>query len=234
MDAFEPPQTLFQGIVKLRSNPITFAARFLDSTRCLRHSYFIISEHIQNFCEIGLIEEIELQRQLIFLQKIVIELDSTRGITFWKKEAVLRIFAKWCQQNSHEIYLTPWQCLTKEMTLFDVVHLDIVHGFDVPNNVLLEYVDREWSVDVVCKLAICYCMKREDCRNDIGYSFHFKTLSMIHHAMNHKYPSSDTMVTFVTILMRCKEYDMAANVLESEFRESSRETRFISMQGFVC
>ena len=230
MDSIELPQTFFQEIVKLRSNPITYAGSFLDSTKCFQPSYFIISEHIHNIRGIDLVEEIALQRQLSFLQRIVIELDSTRGVMFWQKEAVLRIFAKWCQQNSHEIHLTPLQCLTKEMTLFDVVHLDIVQGFDVPNNVLLEYVDREWSVDVVCKLACCYSMKRlerEDHKNKVEHSLHFKTLLMIHHAMNHEYPSAETILTSVLILMRCKEYEMAAHVLESALSECLGDNKFI-------
>ena len=230
MDSIEPSQTLFQEIIRLRSNPILYIARFLDSTRFLRHSYFKMSEYSQDFREIHLTEEIALQRQLVFLQTILIKVDSNRRVVFWKKEAVLRIFAKWCQQNSHEIHLTPWQCLTKEMTLFDVVHLDIVHGFEVPNNVLLEYVDLEWSVEVVCKLACCYSMetlKREDPKNKIEHSFHLKALLMIHHAMNHKYPSSETIITCASILMRCKEYEMAAQVLESAFSECLHETRFI-------
>ena len=230
MDSIEPPQTLFQEIVKLRSNPITYAARFLDSTKCFRHLHFKISERIQDFNEVDLREEIALQRQLIFLQKMMIELDSTRGVRFWEKEARLRIFAKWCLQYSHEIHLTPWQCLTREMTLFDVVHLDIVHGFDVPNNVLLEYVDREWSVEIVCKLASCYSMKtfkREEQKNMIEHSLHFKTLLMIHEAINHKYPSTETIITCVSILMRCKEYEMGARVLEPALRECSHETKSI-------
>ena len=230
MDSIEIPQTLSQEIVKLRSNPMTYAARFLDSTRCFRRSYFKICEHIQNFCESYSIKEIVLQRQLLFLQRMMIELDSNRGVKLWQREAVLRIFAKWCHQNSHEIHLTPLQCLTKEMTLFDVVHLDIVHGFDVPNHVLLEYVDREWSVDVVCKLACWYSMttlKRLDHKNNFEYSLNFKTLLMIHQAMNHKYPSSETIITSVFLLMLCKEYEMAAHVLEPAFRECFFEIRYI-------
>ena len=230
MDSIEIPQTLFQEIVKLRSNPITYAARFLDSTRCLRYSDFKVAEHIQDLCETDFIEKNALQRQLTFMQIFLIKLDSTRGVTFWRKEAMLRIFAKWCQQNSHAIHLAPWQCLTREMTLFDVVHLDTVHGFDVPNNVLIEYVDREWSVEVVCKLASCYSMttlEREDPENKIGHSLHFKTPLMIHQAMNHKYPSSETIIISVSILVRCKEYEMAAHVLEPALRECSYEIRLI-------
>ena len=237
MDSIKLPQTFFQEILKLRSNLITYAARFLDSTKFFQHSYFIISKYIHNIWGIDLVEEIALQRQLIFLQRIVIEMDSTRGVILWMKEVVLRIFAKWCQQNSHEINLTPWQCLTKEMTLFDVVHLDIVHGFDVPNYVLLEYVDMEWSVDVVCKLASCYSMKtleRGDHKNKIGHSLHFKTILMIHHAMNHKYPSSETIITSVSILMRCREYKMAAHVLESMFPECSDDIGFIRCRELLA
>ena len=218
MDTIELPQALFSEIRELRMNPITSAATFLDSTRCFRHSQFKTFDHIQDLCGFDLIEENISKRQLIFLQKMTIGLNSTRGVRFWKKEAVLRIFATWCHQNSHEIHLAPWQCLTREMTLFDVVYLDILHGFDVPNNVLLEYVDREWSVEVVCKLATCYSMKilkRGDRKNKVEYSLHFKSLLVIHQAINYKHPTLESIITSVSILMRCKEYEMAAQVLKS-------------------
>ena len=218
LDSIELPQILLNEMRKLRMDPMTSAATFLDSTRCLRHSRFKILDHIQDFYGFDLIEEIVLGRQFIFLQKMTIEMDSTRGVALWKKEAVLKIFATWCHQNSHEIHLTPWQCLAREMTLFDVVYLDILHGFDVPTNVLLEYVDREWSADVVCKLAICYSMKalkREDRKNQVEYSLHFKTLLMVHRTISYKFPTLESIITSVSILMRCDEYEMAAKVLES-------------------
>ena len=199
MDSIELPQIILKEIRKLRRNPMTSASTFLDSTRCFRHSHCKISDHIQAFCRLDLTKENILKSQLIFLQKMTIGMDSTRGVAFWKKEAVLRIFAKWCHQNSHEIHLAPWQCLVREMTLFDVVYLDILHGFDVPNNVLLEYVDREWSAEVVCKLAIRYSMKtlkREDRKNKVEYSLHFKTLLMIRQAINYKHPTFRKLYNF--------------------------------------
>ena len=217
MDSIELPQKIVSEIKKLRRNPITSAATFLDSTRCFHHSHFKLSDHIQELCRFNHIKEIVLKRHLIFLQKMSIEMDSTRGVKLWRKEAVLRIFATWCHQNSHEIHLAPWQCLASEMTLFDVVHLDIWHGFDVPNHVLLEYIDREWSAEIVCKLAVCYSMKaltREDRYNKFEYSLHFKTLLMIHRAVNNKHPTSESIIISVSILMRYKEYKMAAKVLE--------------------
>ena len=226
MDSIDLPQSLFSEIEKLRRDPISSAATFLDSTRCFRRSYFEISDHIQELCGFDLIEEITLKRQLNFLQKMMIEMDLTRGVTKWKKEAVLRIFAIWCHQYSHEIHLASWQCLTTEMTLFDVVHLDNLHGFDVPINVLLEYVDREWSAEVVCKLAICYSMKavkRENRMNEVVYSLHLKTFLMIRQAINYKHPTLDSIITSVSILMRCKEYEMSVRVLESAFHECIAE-----------
>ena len=218
MDSIELPQTLVREISKLRRNPITSAATFLDSTRCFRHSHFKISDHVRDFSD----EEITLEKQLIFLQTMTIDMDSSRGVALWKKETVLRIFAIWCHQNSHKIHLAPWQCLTREMTLFDVVHLDILHEFDVPNNVLRGYVDRECSVDVVCRLPIPYSMKalkRKDYKNKVEYSLHFKTLLMIHHSINYKHPTSESIIISVSILMRCKEYEMTAIVLESAIYE---------------
>ena len=217
VDSIELPKAFFSEIRKLRRNPITSAATFLDSTRCFRHLHFKISDHIQDLCGFDSIEESILRKQLIFLQRMTIEMDSTRYVTLWKKEAVLRIFAIWCLQNSHEIHLAPWQCLTREMTLFDVVNLDILHnGFHVPNNVLLEYVDREWSAEVVCKLASCYSMKvqkREDRKHTVKYLFHRKSALLIHWAIKYKHPTSESIITSVSILIRCEVYKMAANVL---------------------
>ena len=230
LDSIELTKAFLCEIKKLRNNPITSAATFLDSTKCFRHSHFRISDHIQDMCGFDLIETLILRRQLIYLQKMTIEMDSNRGVTFWRKEAVLRILATWCRQNSHGIHIAPWQCLTKEMTLFDVVYLDILHGFDVPNNVLLEYVDKEWSAEVVCKLACCYSMtalKREDRKNKVEYSLHFKTLLMIHRAISYKVPTLECIITAVLILMRCKEYDMVARVLESEIHECASGERYI-------
>ena len=156
------------------------------------------------------------------MQKMTIEMDSTRGVTFWKKEAVLRIFATWCHQNSHEIHFTPWQCLTREMTLFDVVHSDVWYEFEVPDNVLLEYVDREWSAEVVCKLACCYSMKalkREDRKNKVEYFLHCKTLFMILQAINYKHTTLESIIHSVLMLVRCKEYELVAHVLMSAIRD---------------
>ena len=86
MNSIELPETLLSEIRKLRRNPITSAATFLDSTRCFRHSHFKTSDHIQDLCGFDLIEKLILRRQLILLQKMTIEMDSTRGVTFWKKK----------------------------------------------------------------------------------------------------------------------------------------------------
>ena len=157
-------------------------------------------------------------------------MDSTRGVALWKKETVLLIFAKWCNQNSQEFHLAPWQCLTREMTLFDVVYLDILHGFDVPNNVLLEYVDREWSAEVVCKLACCYSMNvkiRPDRNDEVKYSLNLQTLLMIRQAINYKHQTLESIITSVAVLMRCEKYEIAERVLESANPECSSVIMFI-------
>ena len=99
-----------------------------------------------------------------------------------------------------------------------------------PQTILLECVDREWSAQVVCKLACCYSMptlKREDRKNKIEYSLHFKTLLMICRAIKYKHPTLESIITAVSILMRCKEYDMVIRVLESEFRECISEKKYL-------
>ena len=137
--------SLLNEIQILRNHPILNAAIFIDATRCFRGFSSKIHDDTNILCssknEGGMVS-IE---QLIFLQRLVAKTNVVRGCLFWRKEIVLRIFAKWCKQNSNKIDLALWQCLTTDMTLFDVVYLDIVHGFDVPNDVLLEYADKGWS-----------------------------------------------------------------------------------------
>ena len=131
---------------------------------------------------------------------------------------MLRMFANWCTENANDIGLAPWECLSDDMTLFDVVYLDIVHGFDVPFNVLLEYVDRGWSAELVSKLGVCYCFNRLDQlmqRNESKYSIHFKTFLMMQRAIEHEYISIETISTCVSLLIKHEEYAIVARVLES-------------------
>ena len=156
LDALTRSRPLLDEIAKLKNDPLPYAATFIDATKCFHGFQSKIYDDINILCGVQQVRTNVLTEQLIFLQRIVAKTNVTRGCLFWKKEAVLRIFAKWCKQNSNEIRLALWQCLTNDMTLFDIVYLDIVHGFDVPNNVLLKYVDKGWSADFVCRLGSCY------------------------------------------------------------------------------
>ena len=130
---------------------------------------------------------------------------------------MLRIFADWCKRNSCDINLAPWECLTREVTLFDVVYLDILHGFNVPNDVLLGYVDNERSVELICKLAVCYTnipFGQKNPNINAKCSLHSKTLSMFQHALEYRYLSIKDIFAFVSILLKCEEYEMAINLLE--------------------
>ena len=157
---------------------------------------------------------------------------ATRSGLFWRKETVLRIFANWCKKNSCAIELAPWQYLTSDMTLFDIVYLDIVHAFDFPIEVLLEYLDRGWSAEFVCKLGICYSFYRfeqEKHKREFECSFLFKTLHMIQHALDHEIVSMKIIFTCVSILMKLEQFEIAARVLESgtdEFFRSSESLSF--------
>ena len=171
-----------------------------------------------------------LKLQLAFLQKIVIKTEMRRKVSFWKKQAVLRIFAKWCEMNSGKINFTKtWQCLTDEMSLFDVVYLDIVHEFRVPINVLLEYARKEGSVELIGKLAFCYSndmLMLWKTKNTTGYKFHIKTRQMIQYVLQYKYISSDFIFSYVNVLMNCNEFDMASLVLTSVMVEIDSSTDF--------
>ena len=209
---------LVSELERLRKNPITYAAIFIDSTRNFHRSYFSISDEALILCDTDQTLKRLLKQQLVFLQKMVMRTEMRRTVSFWKKEAVLRIFAKWCDINSCKLNFTPWQCLTKEMSLFDVVYLDIVHEFRVPVNVLLEYVKNEWSVELIGKLAICYSNNTlifwKNC-GLTGYSFHIKTRQIVQFALQYRYVSADFIFSYITFLMNCREFDMASLVLTS-------------------
>ena len=96
----------------LRCHPILNAAIFIKATKCFRGFHLNICDDINILCSSNKIRGTVLTEQLIFLQRIVAKTNVIRGCLFWIKEAVLRIFAKWCIQNSNEIRLAPWQCLT--------------------------------------------------------------------------------------------------------------------------
>ena len=147
---------------------------------------------------------------------------------------MLRIFAKWCKQNSCEIRHAPWQCLTKDMTLFDVVYLDIVHGFDVPNDVLLEYVDKGWSSDLVCRLASCYTNKFDqgEERKPVKYSNPFKSFLMMQHAFDRDCPTNyiSTILVCILTLMKQEDFNIAIRALESGADEMLKSDESICLE----
>ena len=211
---------LLAGIETLRSDPISHAAIFIDATKCFREFNSKMYDEINILCSTNKVGEIVLMKQLIFLQKLVARTNVIRGCYFWMKEVMLRIFAKWCKQNSNEIRLALWQCLTYDMTLFDVVYLDIVHGFDVPNEVLLKYVDKSWSTEFVCRLASCYnTYKQGEFRTHVEYSFLLKSFLMMQQALDRDNPTIEIISSCIYTLIKHKEFEMAILALESGAEE---------------
>ena len=142
LDTMNRSRPLLDEIKTLRCNPISYAAAFIDSTTCFKHVLCSVSEEINILCHRHKARRTMLLEQLTFLQNLVTKIRGIRSCLYWRKEAVLRIFANWCAENANDIGLAHWECLSDDMTLFDVVYLDIVHGFDVPNNVLMENVNK--------------------------------------------------------------------------------------------
>ena len=235
LEDFMPSQELLNGINDLRKNPLTHAATFIDSMKHFRDSVLSISHEVKIL--VVKANENFLIEQLRFVQRLVFKTEYTRRITFWRKEAVLRIFAVWCKRNSCDINLAPWQCLTEEMTLFDVVYLDILHGFNVPNDVLLGYVDSERSVELICKLAVCYTnilFEQGNHSFNAECSLHFKTLSMFQHTLEYRYLSMKDILAFVSILLKCEEYEMVIDVLEPAGNEFLLLKEVIYNTEFTC
>ena len=235
LDILKRPCELLDGIEQLRSSPLSYAATFINATKCFRGFYSVISlGEESNMFSRNTHETTEnmLTGQLKFLHRIVAKSKATRCGLFWKEEIVLRMFANWCKQNACAICLAPWQCSTEDMTLFDIVYLDIVHEFDIPNNVLLKYLDRGYSAEFVCRLGSCYSFYRfdqEKPKKDVKYSFLFKTLLLTHHALNHEIVSVKTIFTCVSVLIKLEEFETAARVLEcgtGEFVKSYESISF--------
>ena len=104
------------------------------------------------------------------------------------------------------------------MTLFDVVYLDIVHGFDVPNDVLLKYVDKGWSAGFVCRLASCYHIEFDrggEYENRVKHSILLKSLLMMQHALDRNNLNLETISVCIYTLIKLEEFEIAIRVLES-------------------
>ena len=142
---------------------------------------------------------------------------------------------KWCKQNSDEIGFAPWQCLTNDMTLFDVVYLDIVHGFDVPDKVLLKYVDKGWSAEFVCRLVRCYIeLDRGKFSNQDKYSNLSKSLLVMQHAFDRDYPTIETISNCICTLIIHKEFEIALRALESGEDELLKNDERICVDDLDC
>ena len=109
------------------------------------------------------------------------------------------------------------QCLTNDTTLFDVVYLDIVHGFDVPNDVLLRYVDKGWTAGFVCRLASCYYIEfdRGVFRDRVKHSILLKSLLMMQHTLDRDNLNLETISVCIYTLIKLEEFEIAIRVLES-------------------
>ena len=239
LDIMKRSRPLLDGVKNLRCNPISYAATFADAIKGFRGIKSKISDEAKILCSDNKMMDIVLIEQLIFLQSIVAETNVIRGCLFWKKEAVLRIFAKWCKQNTKEIRLTLWQCLTNDMTLFDVVYLDIVHGFHVPNDVLVKYyVDKGWSAEFVCRLASCYYNEYDhrEFENQEKHSILLKSLLMMQYAFDRDHPTIVTISNCIYTMIKHKEFEIAIRALESgadEMLKSDESIRLDDLDSVV-
>ena len=73
-------------------------------------------------------EKAILRRELRFLQDLLTSFDESGK--FWKKSIILEMFAIWCSNKSKNGDVTSsTEFISEQMSLFDVVYLDIVHNF---------------------------------------------------------------------------------------------------------
>ena len=109
-----------------------------------------------------------------------------------------------------------WQIKSSTMGMFDVVYLDVVDAFDLPDTVLLGYVDKEGPVELVCKLAICYSINESSPNNDNIFKnpIHSKTLLIIKRALKNKYPTLETTIVCLSFLIKCNQHEIARRVLQ--------------------
>ena len=252
LDIFTPSQLklLSDEVKTLRKNPMMHAATLLDSMEWFHLSYSKVTDELKILNSSSgkkkkkMKEKMGstfsstqlkpwkgwLEQQLLFLQKIVGKTEMTRSVAFWKKTCMLRVFARWCKQNSRKIQLRPWQCLPKQMTLFDVIYLDIVHEFDVPSDVLLQHIDQESSPALVCKLAICYTTHRRETHqcneNKVTNSIHSKTLLIFKESLRVHQFTVESIIICLSFLLNCEQFETVMHVLETaeeQFIESDEK-----------
>ena len=225
LDCFKPPHALLEDLKRLRKHPLTLAAAFIDSMEWFHMSYSKISDSVEILHRY---DDLSLERQLLFLHTVINKTEMTRNVSFWRKASMLRIFSRWCSRHSCEIQRPRYGCLSEEMTLFDVVYLDIVHGFDVPRHILLGYVERELSEELIFKLATCYGSSRFNGNNRTEYTLHPKTVAMFHYALTRKQPTLETIMICLCFLVKSGQCGITARALESADRDLAETKEDIS------
>ena len=225
LDCFKPPPALLENLNKLRKNSLTSADAFIDSTEWFHMSYSKISESIEILHQYDVLS---MERQLLFLHSVINKTEMTRNVSFWRKASMFRIFSRWCSRHSCEIQCPLCGCLSEKMTLFDVVYLDIVHGFDVPRHILLSYVERELPEELIFKLATCYGSSRFNGDNRVEYTLHPKTVAMFHYALTRKQPSLETIMICLCFLIKSGQCGITARALESADRDLAHSNEDIS------
>ena len=152
----------------IRRNPVECAVKFLSKMILYRNvsprfsvkADLYIKRSSSNTIEPSAIFTRELKTQ--FLQNLLFSFDKSRNPVFWKKSVILNMFAKWCHAKIESKLAACYSEFVgcEKMALFDVVYLDLVHGFALPEELVLARFNKftEESTNVMSTLVKLYCI----------------------------------------------------------------------------
>ena len=146
----------------IRLNPMNYAIQFLSTMFLYRDSKLVLEELGAFMKPIPAgtmnIERVAFIRELKFLQKLVISFDRIAIPHYWRKSNILHMFTNWCESKIQFVtHLRDFVC--QQMSLFDVVYLDLVHDFQIPIEILSVFIEKEKSCNVRNKLVTAYCLE---------------------------------------------------------------------------
>lgn len=207
---------LAEKVSELSNNPFSTVTNFLNTL--VLYNGLQLNEVLHTTAEMT-----DMRWGLEVLQNLVFAFDRNVNCRFWKKSCALETFANWCK--SHLPYSLS-QCISPQMTLFDIVHLDIMHQFDLSNCILKEFSERETSADVVNKLAVCYVEAAKGTAYGDSYS---EKAMLLFKKSTEQNPSPVNIITFASFLHDSEKYEEALMVLTSmkqQVSESQLENIF--------
>ena len=209
---------------QIRKNPIYYAPELMSKMMLYRGSVNLVKRLHIFLMRVPMDEEYDhrtiLGREIRFLQNLLVSFDES-GI-FWKKSIILQMFATWClDKPKNESVTSSSEFISKQMSLFDVCYLDIVHELDVPVDILLACAEREASGHLISRLASLYCSNPST--NEI--SNHNQKASLLSEACLRRGSNS---LLYGAHLYSVDDYKTAEGILERVYNSKESDTDFFN------